>query len=154
MSVPEPRIEMHRSGLRLVWIVPLAAAVVGITLLVNHWREQGPQISITFQSGEGLEVGKTLVKYRDVAIGRVSHITLDPDRTHVEVVADLVKSAADLATEGTKFWVVRPRIGVGWASGLDTLLSGAYIGVEAGPAGASRTHFVGLEVPPAAAARR
>ncbi len=148
MSVPEPRIEMHRAGLRLVWIVPLVAAVIGITLLVNNWRERGPRISITFQSGEGLEVGKTLVKYRDVTIGRVSQITLDPDRTHVEVVADLVKSASDLATEGARFWVVRPRIGVGWASGLDTLLSGAYIGVEAGSGGASRTHFVGLEVPP------
>ena len=109
MSVPEPRIEQSRSGLRLVWIVPIVAAIVGITLLVNNWRDRGPRVSITFESGEGLEVGKTLVKYRDVTIGRVSQIRLNPDRTHVEVVADLVKSAADLASEGTRFWVVRPR---------------------------------------------
>ncbi len=147
MNVPEPQIESHRRGVRLVWIVPIAAAIVGMTLLIDNWRERGPEVSITFQSGEGLEVGKTLVKYRDVTIGRVSRIVLSDDRTQVEVTADLVKSAADLAVEGSMFWVVRPRIGVGWASGLGTLLSGAYIGVESGRGG-SRTHFTGLEVPP------
>ena len=147
MNAPQPHIESHRRGIRLVWIVPIAAAVVGLTLLVNHWRERGPEVSITFQSGEGLEVGKTLVKFRDVTIGRVSRIVLSDDRTQVEVTADLVKSAADLAVDGSRFWVVRPRIGVGYASGLGTLLSGAYIGVERGQ-GARRTRFTGLEVPP------
>lgn len=148
MSVSAPQIEQRRAGLRLVWIIPIAAAVVGITMLVNNWRERGPRVSITFESGEGLEVGKTLVKYRDVTIGRVSQIRLNPDRTQVEVVADLVQSAADLASEGTRFWVVRPRFGVGWVSGLDTLLSGAYIAVESGSPGNRRTHFAGLEAPP------
>jgi paraquat-inducible protein B len=124
------------------------AAIIGMSLVIHSWRERGPRVFITFESGEGLEVGKTLVKYRDVAIGRVSQITLSDDRTHVEVVADLGKRASDLAVEGAQFWVVRPRIGVGWASGLDTLLSGAYIGVEPGTGGNSRTHFVGLEIPP------
>jgi paraquat-inducible protein B len=141
-------VEAHRFRLRLVWIVPIVAAIVGMTLMIHSWRERGPRVSITFESGEGLEVGKTLVKYRDVTIGRVSQITLSDDRTHVEVVADLVKSASDLAVEGSQFWVVRPRFGVGWASGLETLLSGAYIGVERGTSGGSRTRFVGLEIPP------
>jgi len=151
MSVPEPRVEKlrRRFHLRLVWIVPIVAAIVGLTLMVHSWRERGPRVAITFESGEGLEVGKTLVKYRDVTIGRVSQITLSDDRTHVEVVADLVRSASDLAAEGAQFWVVRPRIGIGWASGLSTLLSGAYIGVEPGAGGGERrTHFVGLEIPP------
>jgi integrase len=119
-----------------------------MTLVIQNWRERGPRVTITFESGEGLEVGKTLIKYRDVTIGRVSQITLSDDRTHVEVVGDLVKSASDMAVQGAQFWVVRPRIGVGWASGLDTLLSGAYIGVEPGTGGGSRMHFVGLETPP------
>ena len=148
MNAPEPTLERHKSGMRLVWVVPIAAAIVGITLLVNTWRERGPTVTITFENGEGLEVGKTLVKYRNVTIGRVSQVKLDADRTHVEVVADLAKSAADLAADGTRFWVVRPRIGVGWATGLDTLLSGAYIGVESGTGGPKRTHFSGLESPP------
>ena len=149
MSVPEPHVEqVRRFRLRLVWIVPIVAAIVGLTMMIHSWRERGPRVSITFESGEGLEVGKTLVKYRDVTIGRVTQITLSEDRTHVEVVADLVRSASDLAVEGAQFWVVRPRIGVGWASGLSTLLSGAYIGVEPGAGGGSRMHFVGLEIPP------
>jgi paraquat-inducible protein B len=149
MSIPGPHVEeVRRFRLRLVWIVPIVAAIVGMTLMVHSWRERGPRVFITFESGEGLEVGKTLVKYRDVTIGRVTQITLSDDRTHVEVVADLVRSAADLAVEDAQFWVVRPRIGVGWASGLSTLLSGAYIGVEPGVGGSSRTHFVGLEIPP------
>jgi paraquat-inducible protein B len=148
MSVPSPQVEARRFRLRLVWIVPIVAAIVGMTLVIHSWRERGPRVSITFESGEGLEVGKTLVKYRDVTIGRVSQITLSDDRTHVEVVADLVRSASDLAVEGAQFWVVRPRFGVGWASGLDTLLSGAYIGVEPGAGGGGRTHFIGLETPP------
>jgi paraquat-inducible protein B len=148
MSVPEPHIVQNRAGLRLVWIVPIVAAIVGISLLVSNWRERGPRVSITFESGDGLEVGKTLVKYRDVTIGRVSQIKLNSERTEVEVIADLVKSAEDLASEGTRFWVVRPRFGVGWVSGLSTLLSGAYISVEGGPTGNKATHFTGLEVPP------
>jgi paraquat-inducible protein B len=148
MNAPEPDIERHKTGLRLIWVVPIAAAIVGITLLLNTWRERGPSVTITFENGEGLDVGKTLVKYRNVTIGRVSQVKLDADRTHVEVVADLTKSAADLAVDGTRFWVVRPRIGVGWATGLDTLLSGAYIGVESGPGEGKRTRFAGLESPP------
>jgi paraquat-inducible protein B len=148
MNVPAPRMESKKIGPRLVWIVPIAAAIVGLSLLVNHWRTRGPQVTITFQSGEGLDVGKTLVKFRDVTIGRVSGISLSNDRSTVTVTADLVRSAADLASENSHFWVVRPRIGVGWASGLDTLLSGAYIAVEPGVAGPARTHFTGLEVPP------
>lgn len=147
MNVSEPHVEDRGRGIRLVWIVPIVAAIIGLTLLINHWREQGPTVTITFRSGEGLEVGKTLVKSRDVTIGRVSRIVLSTDRTHVEVTADLAKSATDLAVEGSRFWVVRPRIGVGWASGLDTLLSGVYIGVEGGN-GTSRTRFTGLESPP------
>ena len=148
MNVPAPYIETKRFGSRLVWIVPITAAIIGLGLLVNHWREHGPQVTITFQSGEGLDVGKTLIKYRDVTIGRVSGIALSNDRSSVTVTADLVRSAADLACETSHFWVVRPRIGVGWATGLDTLLSGAYIAVEEGAKAPAQTHFTGLEVPP------
>jgi paraquat-inducible protein B len=44
---------------------------------------------------------------------------------------------------------VRPRIGVGSVSGLDTLLSGVYIGMKTGTAARREREFVGLENPPA-----
>jgi paraquat-inducible protein B len=147
-DLPSPVIRNHRWIPRLVWLVPIAAAVLGISLLVRNWAEQGPHITISFLSGEGIEAGKTLVKYRDVTVGRVSAVTLSADHQTVLVSADLVKSASTLVNEDTKFWVVRPRIGVGWASGLDTLLSGAYIGMQTGPSTRARHIFVGLESPP------
>jgi paraquat-inducible protein B len=94
-------------------------------------------------------VGKTLVKYRDVTVGRVSAVVLSPDHQTVLVSADLSKDAASLLEADTQFWIVRPRFGVGSVSGLDTLLSGVYIGMKTGTATLRERHFVGLENPPA-----
>ena len=134
---------------RLVWVVPIAAAVIGISLLIRNWENEGPQITITFLSGEGVQVGKTLIKYRDVTVGRVSGVVLSADHQTVLVTADLSKDAANLLKEDTQFWIVRPRIGVGTVSGLDTLLSGVYVGMKTGVAAARERQFVGLENPPA-----
>ncbi|HUA26756.1 MAG TPA: MlaD family protein [Steroidobacteraceae bacterium] len=132
----------------LVWVVPIIAALVGLSLLINTWRAAGPRITISFQTAEGLEVGKTLVKYRDVTIGHVTAITLSADQKSVIVTADLAKSGLIAASYDTQFWVVRPRFGVGWVSGLDTLLSGAFISAEPGESKVPRREFVGLEDPP------
>jgi paraquat-inducible protein B len=134
---------------RLVWVVPITAAIIGISLFIKNWQNAGPQITISFLSGEGLQVGKTLVKYRDVAVGRVSAVVLSADHQTVVVSANLSKDATSLLKADTQFWIVRPRIGVGSASGLDTLLSGVYIGIKTGTAGLSERQFVGLENPPA-----
>jgi paraquat-inducible protein B len=147
-GLPIPHIEARRWVPSLVWLVPIAAALVGLSLLINTWRTTGPRITISFQTAEGLEVGKTQVKYRNVTIGHVTAIALSADHSKVWVTADLAKSAQNVATYDTKFWVVRPRIGVGWASGLDTLLSGAFIGAEAGESKVPRREFNGLENPP------
>jgi paraquat-inducible protein B len=133
----------------LVWVVPIVAAVIGISLLIRNWENQGPRITISFLSGEGVQVGKTLVKYRDVTVGRVSAAVLSPDHQTVVVSADLSKDAASLLKADTQFWIVRPRIGVGSVSGLGTLLSGVYIGMKTGTAKLSESQFVGLENPPA-----
>jgi len=128
--------------------VPLTAVVIGATLVVNAWRTAGPRVTISFQTALGLEVGKTLVKYRNVTVGHVTGIALSADHNRVLVSADLLSSAKDLLTADARFWVVRPRIGIGWASGLETLISGSYIAVEAGNAKVRQTEFVGLENPP------
>src|SRR5260370_33931515 len=116
---------------------------------MRNWENAGPRIKISFLSGEGVQVGKTLVKYRDVTVGRVSAVVLSADHKTVVVSADLSKDAASLLKADTQFWIVRPRIGVGSVSGLDTLLSGVYIGMKTGAATISKRQFVGLENPPA-----
>src|ERR1700735_1973306 len=95
-DLPTPAVRNRRWIPRLVWVVPIAAAVIGISLLIRNWQNEGPRITISFQSGEGVQVGKTLVKYRDVAVGRVSAVVLSADHQTVMVSADLSKAAAGL----------------------------------------------------------
>ncbi|MBI0326282.1 PqiB family protein [Burkholderia plantarii] len=132
----------------LVWLVPLVAALIGVGLVVKSVLDRGPEITISFRSAEGLEPGKTQVKYKDVEIGTVKTIKLSKDLSHVLVNVQLKKEAEDFAVKGTRFWVVRPRVGVSGVSGLNTLLSGAYIGVDAGRSPDTETDFAGLETPP------
>jgi paraquat-inducible protein B len=150
-ELPTPAVSNRRWIPRLVWVVPIVAAVLGLSLLIRNWENEGPRITISFLSGEGVQVGKTLVKYRDVTVGHVSAVMLSADHQSVVVSADLSKDAASLLNADTQFWIVRPRIGVGSVSGLDTLLSGVYIGLKAGTASLGERQFVGLENPPALA---
>jgi len=147
-DLPVPRITSPRWKPSLVWVLPITAALIGAALLINAWRSAGPRITISFQTAEGLEAGKSLVKYRNVTIGHVTAITLSADHERALVTADLAKSAEDLIVADTRFWVVRPRIGVGGASGLETLVSGAFIALETGLAKDAGRVFTGLENPP------
>src|SRR5690242_16216096 len=149
-DLPTPQVLKRRWLPSLIWLVPVTAVVIGASLVVNAWRTAGPRVTISFQTAEGLEVGKTLVKYRDVTIGHVTALSLSSDHNRVLVSADLMRSAKELLTADARFWVVRPRIGIGWASGLETLISGSYIAVEAGDAKPGQRDFVGVENPPPA----
>lgn len=148
-DLPDPDIAPRRKWLpSLVWLVPLIAALIGIALVVKSVTERGPAITIVFDNAEGLEPGKTKVKYKDVEIGSVKAITLSKDQTHVEIAVELTKQAENFAVKDTRFWVVRPRVGATGVSGIGTLLSGAYIGVDVGHSKNTQTEFVGLETPP------
>ena len=134
--------------------MPVVAALMGLSLVVRTWLQAGTDISITFNSADGLEVGKTRLRYKDVNVGTVKSIGFNEDRSKVVVTAELAKEVSDLARDGTNFWVVKPRLDVSGVSGLGTLLSGAYIGVDAiegkGKASkATKLTFEGLEIPPA-----
>jgi paraquat-inducible protein B len=149
MQFPEPSIRgPSRLRVSVVWLVPLVAALVGLGLLLRAYVQAGPEITISFKNAEGLEAGKTEVKYKDVAIGRVREIELSSDHTQVLVRVELKKTNADLAVRDTRFWVVRPRADLGGVSGLGTLLSGAYIGMDVGRLKETTREFEGLELPP------
>lgn len=149
-DLPRPEIRRRRRiNPSLIWLVPVVAALVGIVLILRVWLNAGPEISISFETGEGLEVGKTEVKFKNVVVGKLRALELDDDRQHVIVKVDLSKDAEHLAVDDSRFWVVRPRADLGGVSGLSTLLSGAYIGVDVGKSSEPREEFIGLEVPPA-----
>ena len=141
------QIRKSRS-LSLVWIVPLVALVVGGWLVFKALSEKGPVITIMFSSAEGLEAGKTKIKYKDVVIGQVETIRLGDDLKRVVVTAELAKGYDRYLNDRTRFWVERAQIRGGTASGLTTLFSGAYIGVDPALEGQPTVSFVGLEVQP------
>jgi paraquat-inducible protein B len=132
----------------LIWLIPILAAIIGISLAINTVIQRGPEITIMFSSGEGLEAGKTKVKYKDVAIGIVESVTLSEDRSYVLVRVQLKKEAKSFTAADSRFWVVRPRVALSGVSELSTLLFGPYIGAEAGVASEKKATFAGLESPP------
>jgi paraquat-inducible protein B len=147
-AAPPVPVRQRRLPLSIVWLVPLVAALVALSLFAKTWAALGPRITITFQSAAGLEAGKTTVKYKNVVIGQVRAIGLSNDRKRVEVSVQLDKRAESFAAKDTRYWVVRPRIGTTGVSGIDTILSGAYIAADVGSETERSDEFVGLEVPP------
>jgi paraquat-inducible protein B len=145
----KPVIVRRRNWLpSLIWLIPIVAALVGIALVARILFDRGPEVVLTFKTAEGLEARKTAVKYKDVQIGTVQTIRLADDRTHVRVVVQLNKEAKSFTAQDTRFWVVRPRLDTSGISGLGTLLSGAYIGADAGSSEETASEFTGLEAPP------
>ena len=140
-----------RARFSVIWIIPILAAVVAIGIAVQRILSQGPTITIVFTAAEGIEANKTFIKYKDVNIGQVTAVRLTNDYSKVEVTAKIEKHAAGLMVEDAKFWVVRPRITLSGVSGLNTLLSGNYIGFEAGKSENSQTTFIGLDEAPVVA---
>ena len=148
-DVPEAaRVSKKRGRLTIVWIIPIVAALIGGWIAVQKYLSQGPTITISFGTAEGLEAGTTKIKYNGVDIGAVSVVTLSKDRKGVVVTAKMAAESKDMLVEDTQFWVVRPRISGGTVSGLGTLLSGSYIGMEVGKSKEKRHSFTGLAVPP------
>lgn len=145
-ELPEVTVQKKRS-LSIVWIIPIVAALIGGWLIYNTLSQQGPTVTMTFEDGAGLEAGKTKIKYKSIEVGTVKTVYISPDLSHVVVTAEFSKQAEPHLTENTKFWVVRPRLGLGGISGLETLVSGAYIAIDPRP-GASARIFTGLEKPP------
>jgi paraquat-inducible protein B len=95
-----------------------------------------------------ITAGKTKIKFKNVDVGVIKSVVLSHDHKSVIASADLVKDATDMLVDDTRFWVVRPRISGGTVSGLGTLLSGSFIGMDIGSKTKPRHDFVGLETPP------
>jgi paraquat-inducible protein B len=147
-SPPRPEIKTRKVRVSLVWLVPVVAALIGLSMVLHDFLNVGPKVTVTFLTAEGLEAKKTQVKYKNVVIGTVTDIELSDDRTHVLVTIELNQSAAPFTKADSQYWVVRPRIGAGGVSGVDTLLSGAFIGADAGNSENTSETFTGLETPP------
>src|SRR5436309_155431 len=119
LHVPEVRtVVKKRTRLSLVWIVPIVAALTGVWVAVTRILSEGPKITIVLGSAEGLEAGKTKIRYNGVDIGSITTIRLSDDRQGVIATVEMAPKTEEFLVEGTKFWVVRPRISGATVSGL------------------------------------
>ena len=109
--LPTARVDApRRFRIPLVWVIPLVAALIGVFLAVHTWYQQGPSITIRFKTGEGLEAGKTRIKYKDVDVGQIDSVSLSEDGSHVIAGARLARSADHLLVDDTRFWMVSARV--------------------------------------------
>jgi len=143
---PQPRFQQS-PGLSLVWLVPLITFAIGAWLVFKTLSEQGPQITITFDTAAGIEAGTTRIRYKEVEIGVVEKLQFTEGHRKVLVSAQMTSAAEELLTTNTRFWVVKPRLTLREVSGLGTLLSGSYIEMDPGE-GEPATAFTGLSTPP------
>jgi paraquat-inducible protein B len=139
----------RRRRFSFIWLVPIVAGFISIYLAVTYLADRGPLITITFKTANGITAGQTEVKHKAVSLGMVENVHLSDDFKHVLVHVRINREGAKIMTDHARFWVVRPRLSTGNISGLETLLSGAYIEVDPGdPGGTPESHFTGLEDPP------
>jgi paraquat-inducible protein B len=145
---PVPTIIRRRRTLPLIWVVPLVALLTGGWLLIRNSRDHGPEITIRFQNGAGIEAGKTTLEHHGVAVGLVQRVEFDEKLDTVLVKVQLARNAAALARADSQFWLVRPEIGFSGIKGLDTLLTGARLKVRPGTGGEPASEFTALRRAP------
>ncbi len=147
--VPEARVvAKKRTGFSFVWIIPIVAALAGAWIAINTIRNQGPTITLVFKSAEGLEANKTAIRYNGVEVGEIHSIRLADDYQTVIATARMSPKTEQFLKKDTQFWVVRPQISGANISGLSTIISGAYIGMEIGKSPESERHYIALDNPP------
>jgi len=147
--VPEARaFSKKRTRLSAVWIIPIAAAIVGAWVAVVRILSEGPKITIVFRSAEGLEAGKTKIQYNGVEVGTVMTVRLSDDHKRVVTTAQMAPKTDGFLLDDTRFWVVRPRISGANVTGLGTLISGAYVAMDIGESSRHKHDYVALETPP------
>jgi paraquat-inducible protein B len=148
-QVPEARaVPKKRTRLSLVWVIPIVAAAAGVWIAVTKIIEKGPEITIVFATADGLVANKTKVNYNGLDIGTLTSVKLAEDHKHVIATAAMSPKSEEFLVKDAKFWVVKPRMSGLNITGLGTLLSGNYIGVQLGESKESERHFVALETPP------
>jgi paraquat-inducible protein B len=151
-EAPEARVvARRRTWPSAVWLVPIVAGLVGVWVAVQKVRSEGPTITIVFDTAEGLEAGKTNVHYQGVVVGTVDTVRLSEDHRHVVATVRMEPGTDDFLVEDTRFWVVRPRISGANVTGLATLISGAYVGMDIGSSRTRRRTFTALATPPVVA---
>jgi len=132
-----------------IWVLPLIALLIGGWLGWRAYNEAGIEIQVTFETGEGLQAGKTEVIYKGMPIGKLTALELDntEDQSRVRATVEMDKRVEGHLLSNTRFWLVKPSVSLAGITGLETLVSGNYIAVSPGD-GESTRKFTALNQPP------
>jgi len=148
-KIPETSAVRRSRRVPVIWTIPIIAIAIGAWLAWDTLSKEGPKIVVSFEDAEGLTAGQSQLKFKDITLGTVKSLEFTKDRRKVLVSISTTAQAEPFLTEGTQFWVVKPRLFAGNISGFNTLLSGAYVGLLPGDAAAKAERtFVGREEPP------
>jgi paraquat-inducible protein B len=128
---PEPEIKTSTAAYT-VWLLPFIALILAMWLIYKNVTEAGINVFITFPDANGIIAKKTPVKFRGIEVGRVQTLTALEDGSGVLANIEMQQSTEAYLTDKLKFWLVKPNVGFSGVTGLDTLLSGAYIQVDGG----------------------
>ena len=116
-TAPPPSAHVRRSKFSLVWVIPLVALAIAVYLGVRTIRSEGPVITLTFKTGDGLVAGQTRVRHKAVELGQVETVRLADDMQTVVVTVKMRREAGPYLTDRARFWVVRARLSSGSISG-------------------------------------
>jgi paraquat-inducible protein B len=85
---------------QIIWIIPILAVLVGMSLVVKTIINTGPTITISFKSGDGLVAGKTNVSYKGVNVGLVKTVNLRNLGSNIQIQPQRPMSREVLAVLG------------------------------------------------------
>ena len=142
-----PRELLSRAS--LAWLLPIAAVAFALAVVWNNVTDRGPLVSILVDAAGGVVAGETRIRRNDVDVGRVEAVRLGEDLDSVVIEARMDPAVAPFMDADARFWIVNARVNTTEISGLSTLLSGVYIGVDWDDTAGERVDtFEGLDEPP------
>lgn len=129
------------------WIFTLLAFVMAGWLLYKSINDAGVRIEIFFDDAQGIDAGRTTIRYQGLEVGMIQRVTLSDDLKSISAQADIYPEAKKILRDQTVFWVVRPKASVTGISGLDALVTGNYIGVQPGEGNYKTTFIAAAQAP-------
>jgi paraquat-inducible protein B len=143
----EPVVRKNR-GISIVWTLPIIALFICGWLIYHSYKEGGVEITIYFKDASGINPGKTQILARGIPVGLVKEVLPDLDNQQIKAIVKMDQDVVDHLVEDTLFWIVRPQLSASSVQGLDTILSGSYIGIQIGTSTNPRREFNGLSSAP------
>ncbi|WP_415182829.1 intermembrane transport protein PqiB [Phaeovulum sp.] len=137
--------------LSVIWLVPLLALAITLGVAWKSYSERGILIEIDFADATGIRPGESVLKFREVEVGRVETVGFTSDLKSVRIGVRVQKDVAPFIDSDAKFWLVRPEVSAQGISRLDTVLSGTFIeGYWDAEPSTPQTRFTGQDRAPLA----